>query len=81
MPVHEISYSQKPPINAQVSKSSGLEDLHFGPSLNQHLYFMHASSEGSGEPRISADSPELSFLNNAMSNKISYHNMLAHISL
>ena len=35
--------------------SSGARDINFGPSLHLHLYFVYATSEGSGEsPQICA---------------------------
>ena len=44
-----IAYAQKRPLNTHSNVSSGARGLNFALSLNQHPYFMYASSEGSEE--------------------------------
>ena len=44
-----IVYAQKPLINDHDDVSSDARSLQFGLSLHLHLYFLYASSEGSGE--------------------------------
>ena len=47
-----IVYAQIPLINAFTDLSSKVRCLTFGMSLHLYLYFMYASSEGSGESAI-----------------------------
>ena len=44
-----IAYAQVPLINAHVDISSKARGLHFGLCIHLLLYFVYASSEGSGE--------------------------------
>ena len=52
-PAHEvlllIAYAQMPLLNAHADNSSEARSLNFGLSLRLQLYFIYASSEGSGE--------------------------------
>ena len=71
MPVHEMvviiacANAQMPKINANAGASGEHGCLNFSLSNHLHLYYVYASSEGSGESahmRICADSPEPSLL-------------------
>ena len=48
-----MSYVQKPPVNAHADMSNMANGLIFGLSLHLHPYFVHMSSEGSGNTCLS----------------------------
>ena len=71
-PIHHIcanvSYAETSHFNthADVHIPGRTRDLSFGLSLHLYAYFVHASSEGSGEPVYCTGSPESSLLDNAV---------------
>ena len=65
-PGHEflviIAFARMPLINAITDVSCKARYLNFGLNFHLYPYFVHMSSEGSGEPVHNADSPEPSLL-------------------
>ena len=66
-----IAYARIPLINAIADISSKARDLNFGLNLHLYPYFVHVSSERSGEPAYNAYSPEPSLLVDAIQKEIS----------
>ena len=66
-----IAYARMPLINAIADVSSKARDLNFSLSLHLYPYFVHVSSEHSGEPAHNAYSPKPSLLAYAIQKEIS----------